>query len=143
MLYKHILFATDLSDETGTVIPTVEMMTKHSNADLSIVHVLEYTPVVFGSGEFSIPLDMNLEEYLTQNARKVLTVIAHQLDIESDSQYISHGSIKREIINLAERLNVDLIILGTHGRSGIKMLLGSTANAVLHAAKCDVLVVRV
>lgn len=45
-------------------------------------------------------------------------------------------------MRIAEENNVDLIVVGSHGRKGIKMLLGSTANAVLHHAGCDVLAVR-
>jgi len=48
-----------------------------------------------------------------------------------------------EIIKIAEENNVDLIIVGSHGRHGLALLLGSTANGVLHHAKCDVLAVRI
>jgi universal stress protein A len=44
---------------------------------------------------------------------------------------------------MANEKNIDLIVIGTHGRSGIKLLLGSTANSVLHGVKQDVLAVRV
>ena len=48
-----------------------------------------------------------------------------------------------EIHTLANEINTDLIVIGTHGRSGLKLLLGSTANSVLHSAKQDVLAVRI
>ncbi len=48
-----------------------------------------------------------------------------------------------EIHALAEKLSADLIIVGSHGRHGLALLLGSTANGVLHGAKCDVLAMRV
>jgi universal stress protein A len=44
---------------------------------------------------------------------------------------------------MAEELDADLIVLGTHGRHGLGLMLGSTANAVLHGAPCDVLAVKV
>ncbi|MBA2655216.1 MAG: universal stress protein [Gammaproteobacteria bacterium] len=141
--YKHILLATDLSEETDTIAAAAINIINHSKADLSIVHVLEHTPVVYGGGEFSIPLDMNLEEHLGENARKALANIANRFKIPVENQFISHGSVKREIVDLAEKIKADLIILGSHGHSGLAILLGSTANAVLHAAKCDVLAVRV
>jgi universal stress protein A len=53
------------------------------------------------------------------------------------------GSPKLEIVRVAEENNVDLIIVGSHGKHGIALLLGSTANGVLHHAKCDVLAVRI
>jgi universal stress protein A len=52
------------------------------------------------------------------------------------------GSPKSEICLLAEREQVDLIVVGSHGRHGLSLLLGSTANSVLHYARCDVMAVR-
>jgi universal stress protein A len=48
----------------------------------------------------------------------------------------------QEIVSIAEREQVDLIVLGSHGRHGLALLLGSTANSVLHNASCDVMAVR-
>jgi len=53
------------------------------------------------------------------------------------------GSPSDEIHHLAEKISADLIVVGTHGQSGLKLLLGSTANAVLHGVKTDVLAVKV
>jgi len=52
------------------------------------------------------------------------------------------GSPKTEIIRVAQENGVDLIVVGSHGRHGLALLLGSTANGVLHYAPCDVLAVR-
>lgn len=52
------------------------------------------------------------------------------------------GEPREEIIRIAEQENVDLIVVGSHGEHGLALLLGSTANSVLHYAKCDVLAVR-
>lgn len=143
MLYKHVLLATDLSEETEKIAATAITIIKHTNAKLSLIHVLEHTPVVYGSGEFSIPLEMNLIEHLTENARKAMSTLANRLHLGKVDQYITQGSIKHEIVELAEKIHADLIILGSHGYHGMQKILGSTANAVLHAAKCDVLAVRV
>lgn len=141
--YKQVLLATDLSDETETIAEVASEIATRSKAKLSIIHILEHTPIVYGGGEFSIPLDMNLEEHLAENAKRAVAIIARKFNIHPEDQYVAHGSIKHEIIDLADRLGVDLIVVGSHGRSGIDYILGSTANAVLHAAKCDVLAVRV
>jgi universal stress protein A len=52
------------------------------------------------------------------------------------------GHISSEILAFAENEHVDLIITGSHGVHGLQLLLGSTSNAILHGAKCDVLAVR-
>lgn len=141
--YKHILLATDLSDDFHDVATTANSIAKRSGAKLSIVHVIEHTPVVYGGGEFSIPLDMSLEEQLTQNVSKALATLSEQYNIAVENQHINHGSVKKEVLDLAQQLNIDLIIVGSHGHSGFELLLGSTANAILHAARCDVLAVKI
>ena len=57
-------------------------------------------------------------------------------------QWVVIGSPKTEILALAEDNNADLIVVGSHGRHGLGLLLGSTASSVLHHAKCDVMAVR-
>ena len=59
------------------------------------------------------------------------------------AQQPDRGSTRREILRLAKELDTNLIVIGSHGREGIQRLLGSTANAVLHGAPCDVLAVRI
>ena len=53
------------------------------------------------------------------------------------------GSTAKEILRIVQEQGLDLIVLGSHGRHGVAMLLGSTANAVLHHAECDLLAVRI
>jgi universal stress protein A len=56
---------------------------------------------------------------------------------------IEKGAPKQEIVRVADDEKAELIVIGSHGRHGLQLLLGSTANGVLHLAKCDVLAVRV
>jgi universal stress protein A len=58
-------------------------------------------------------------------------------------RYIVTGHTESEIHRVAKEISADLIIVGSHGRHGLALLLGSTANGVLHGATCDVLAVRV
>jgi universal stress protein A len=57
--------------------------------------------------------------------------------------WVELGATKFEIARVAKENTFDLIVVGSHGRHGVALLLGSTANAVLHGAPCDVLAVRV
>jgi len=75
-------------------------------------------------------------------AKKHLAALGDELDVAKDEQWLEIGSPKLEIVRIAEENNVDLIVMGSHGRHGLALLLGSTANGVLHYAKCDVLAVR-
>ena len=72
-----------------------------------------------------------------------LRELAARLGTPECPRMVVQGNTRREILRVAEENQVDLIVLGSHGREGIQLLLGSTANAVLHGAPCDVLAVRV
>jgi len=79
---------------------------------------------------------------LMAGAKKRLTKLAEKLAVTEDRLWLEMGSPKTEIIRVAEENKVDLIVVGSHGRHGLALLLGSTANGVLHHATCDVLAVR-
>jgi universal stress protein A len=142
LTYKHILLTTDLSEDTDKIGDLAKTFAERNKSKLSIVHVVEHTPIVYGGGEFSIPLDINLEETLRENAQRALAHLGNRLGIPTQDQYVETGSVKAAVINLAKKLEVDLIVVGAHGRHGLERILGSTANAILHSAKCDVLTVR-
>lgn len=142
MHYDHILCAVGLGSRTPDVLEQAASMAQRVNAKLSVVHVLEHTPVIYGAGELSIPLDNNLEEQLTQVAQEMLAKFSESVGIPLDQQYIRHGSVKVQVIELAKEINADLILVGRQEMHGTELLLGSTANAILHAATCDVLAVQ-
>jgi universal stress protein A len=141
--YKHILLATDLSDVAIQVAKKAALLAQTEKAKFSIVHVQENTPILYGGDDFSIPLDVNLEETMHKKAELALTTLAAEIGVPSSQLNLKVGSAKHEILELAEALGVDLIVLGSQSRHGLSKLLGSVANAVLHGAKCDVYAVKV
>jgi universal stress protein A len=140
--YQHILVAVDLSPVTAQVLTQAQDIAKESKALISMVHVMEHSPVAYG-GEFSIPVDVNLEQSLEHEVRSELQKLGEQYGIPNERQFLETGSVKLAVTDLAQELHVDLIVVGTHGHHGLDLLLGSRANAILHRAQCDVLVVRV
>jgi universal stress protein A len=80
---------------------------------------------------------------MRQQAQQRLKEIGLQHAIPSTQIHSVIGHPADEIHDIAEKIAADLIVIGTHGKSGLKLLLGSTANAVLHGVKCDVLAVKV
>ena len=140
--YRKILLAIDFADHLKVVVDRGQSLTEQYQADLTVLHVVEYIPLsepVYGS---VLPLDINLTEQLVQAAQKRLHTITKRLDLPETALRVEVGSPKSEIIRVAEEIKADLIIVGSHGRHGIALLLGSTATAVLHHARCDVLAVR-
>ena len=85
--------------------------------------------------------NIDLEEQLLADAKESLTKLAAKFGIPPSQQVIEVGSPKVVILDHAAKVNADLIVVGSHGRHGFSLLLGSTANAVLHHAHCDVLAV--
>lgn len=141
MDYKHILIATDLSENSSAAAQKARQLATECNATLDIVHVIEHSPAAYG-GEFSIPIDLNLEQAIESVAREKLAQEAEALKITPPHQHLQIGSVKHCTLELAAKIGADLIVVGTHGHRGLEVLLGSRANAILHSAQCDVLAVR-
>ncbi len=139
--YNTILLATDLSDEADAVAEKAVSLSKVNDAQLHIMHVIE--PLSFAYGG-DIPMDFSgIQNEIQKQAETQMSEFAARFGVSSDRQYIVVGRPENEIHALTEQLSADLIVVGSHGRHGIALLLGSTANGVLHGATCDVLAVRV
>lgn len=139
--YTHILVGIDLTDEASQVIARAKSLASNNQAKLSLVHVVE--PLTFAYGG-DIPIDLTeIQDQLQSKAVEQLTSVARANDIPAEDQHVLIGQPVAEIHSLADKMNVDLVVIGSHGRKGLALLLGSTANGVLHGAKCDVLAVRV
>lgn len=142
-MYKHILFTTDLTESSKKVAARARELANMFNATLSIVHVLEYVPNVYSSGTFSLPVGLDLMDIFKKNAWASLIELAKEFQISGDNCYLEINNIKHGVVDLAVKLGADLLVVGSHGKHGAQLLLGSGANAILHGAKCDVLAVRV
>lgn len=140
--YKHILLAADYSEHGEEVAYRAKDLADKYQAKLSIVHIVDNLPISDAAYGPVIPLDVDLTEELMDAAKKRLADIAEKLGIDENSRWLELGSPKLEIVRIAEEQDVDLIVVGSHGRHGLALLLGSTANGVLHHAKCDVMAVR-
>lgn len=140
--YQHILLAVDYSGHDDTVVRKARMLAKQYRSRLSIIHVLDDIPMSDTAYGTVIPLDRDSGYDLLEEKKSRLVQIADKLGIESADRWLVWGVPHQEIVSIAEREQVDLIVLGSHGRHGLALLLGSTANSVLHDASCDVMAVR-
>jgi len=140
--YTHLLLAVDLCRNTDEVVDKALAMSRAFDARISLVHVVEFAQVDL-SNELVMPQELELDRELLALAESRLRELGKRHGLSEKACFVRQGSTRREILNLAESEAVDLIVIGSHGRSGMQLLLGSTANAVLHGAPCDVLAVRV
>jgi universal stress protein A len=140
--YKNVLVAVDLAGETVPVLQrAVDRLA--TGGQLSVVHVLEPFYFYYGMEPAIGTLPDSFEADMLGRARDQLAKASRPFDIPPARQYLERGHPATQILRLAEDKGVDLIIVGSHGRHGWRLLLGSTANAVLHGARCDVLAVRI
>lgn len=142
MTYQNILVAADFSEHGERAVERARDLARLYGAGLSIIHVVEYLPVMDSSFGPIAPFDVELTDQMIDAARKRLAALADGAGIPEERQWVEMGSPKAEIIRIAKEQNVDLIVVGSHGRHGITLLLGSTASSVMHHAECDVLAVR-
>jgi len=140
--YQHILIAADYSNHSDEICQKAQQLAERYQAKLSICHIVEDFPLTDFAYEPMISVDINMRDALLDAGKKQLSKLANKLAIPTNQQWVECGSHGHDIVRIADDNNVDLIVVGSHGRHGIKLLLGSTANAVLHHAHCDVLAVR-
>jgi universal stress protein A len=141
-VYSHILLAVDFTPVTDTVTQQAMLLCQAFKAQLSLVHVVEFTQMDL-SNDLVLPQELEIDQELMKRAKQRLEELAEKLSIDKSECFVRQGSTRREILRLAKELSTNLIVIGSHGREGIQRLLGSTANAVLHGAPCDVLAVRI
>jgi len=139
MLYKKILLALELSPaDDPKIIQQAKELVANNPAGLYIVHSIEYM-----SNYAIMPTGIDFEAALLKDAEQAMKNVGASLKVPTERQIVRAGAAKFVILEEAERIEADLIILGSHGRHGVGLLLGSTANSILQSAKCDVLAVRV
>ena len=141
MPYQHILVAVDLTEECDPVMHRALKLAASSGAVLSVVHIVEPMAMAFGG---DVPMDLSmLQQQQFDQARERLDKFSGKYpDLSAEHRHLAYGQPRQEIHRLAEEQQCDLIVVGSHGRHGLALLLGSTVNDVLHGAPCDVLAVR-
>ena len=140
MPYEHILVAVDLTEECDPVINRASESAKANGAKLSLVHIVEPMAMAFG-GDVPMDLSQLQQQQFDQAKERLERLIAKYPQLHRDYCHLNYGQPRQEIHALAKVQKCDLIVVGSHGRHGLALLLGSTANDVLHGAPCDVLAV--
>jgi universal stress protein A len=143
--YAKIVVAVDLSNESAPIIAKARALAAE-NAVLHLVYVQEPMDSVYLGvvpyGPVFVGMDQ-VEGRLKDELNDKLKALGQEFGVPEECQHFLSGTPAREIHRFVEEHSADLIVLGTHGQKGAQLLLGSTANSVLHGASCDVLAVRV
>lgn len=141
--YRHILVAADLVEvDDDQLVERAAELAEASQATVSLLHVVE--PFYNYVSPFVVEAITQWQEQSVETSRQKLEVIGQRLGIPVERQIVTVGTLKAEIIRVAQELSVDLILVGSHGHHGLSLFLhGSVANDLVSHAHCDVLVVSV
>jgi universal stress protein A len=135
MQAEKILFPTDFSRTGDAALHLATVLAKESGATLLIAHVVEPTNAYTG-GEFYYGIPEPSNEELE---RMLGELTPHDPAVPFERRLV-FGSPASALIKLAEDEHVDMIVMGTHGRSGLsRVLMGSVAELIMRGARCPVL----
>lgn len=143
--YKHVLAAVDLTDESSEVLAKAREIANDDSARLSLVTVIKPINYTYAGLDVTsiTSVSANFEQEARDFATKKLVDFADDLNIDQEQVHVFFGAPSQTIKEQSEILGADLLVIGSHSRTGLGRLLGSTANGVLHGASCDVLAVRI
>jgi nucleotide-binding universal stress UspA family protein len=138
---RHILWSTDFSAPSKISLPIAAALARRFGSRLYAAHVISPYSLCFGPGLALLRLGMAEQ----MAARKMSTTLdSHQLGDIPHENIVGLGKTSRVLANMAEDFDVDLLVLGTHGRKGlVGKVLGSVAEETIHISPCPVLTVGV
>ena len=141
--FMKILAPTDFSEPSALALETA-LEVAAPGASILLCHVVDDLPLTYGYVGIATPTP-ELRSRMTREAEKELEGFGPK-DVRADVTVVRrviHGTPFLEIVRLAREEEIDLIVMGTHGRTGLQqILIGSVAEKVVRKAPCPVLVVR-
>jgi nucleotide-binding universal stress UspA family protein len=139
---KNVLFATDFSDTSAAAMPYATAICRRFGSTLHLVHVLSEAGLLLMTGGVDYVSMATLYEDAHDEARKKLEELAQRFEDIPHRSHVRHGQVWNNLASLISANEIDLIVVGTHGRTGLgKLLLGSVAEDILRHAQCPVLTV--
>jgi nucleotide-binding universal stress UspA family protein len=139
---KNVLFATDFSATSEAALPYATAICRHFGSMLHTAHVLSDASILMMTGGVDYVSLSTIYEDAHTEAREKLDQISGRLEGIPYRNYVRHGQVWENLAGIVQDEEIDLIVLGTHGRTGLgKLLLGSVAEDILRHAPCPVLTV--
>jgi nucleotide-binding universal stress UspA family protein len=139
---KNVLFATDFSATSEAAVPYAAAICRHFSSSLHTVHVLSDASLLLMHGGVDYVSMGTIYEDAHTEVKEKLDQLSESFEGIPHRNYVRHGRVWKNLSAIVEENDIDLIVLGTHGRTGLgKLLLGSVAEDILRHAKCPVLTV--
>jgi len=143
--YETFLVPYDFSPHSRAALDTAVDLARRLGARLELVHVLQPPSFAYPGFEGTIAVPPNLVE-LERALEEALAQVAEEVrssDVPVELQVVQAESVAGTLAELAEKRGADLIVMGSHGRTGLAhVFLGSVAERTLRQAPCPVLTVR-
>jgi len=135
----------DVTEEASQVLERARDLAREHDAKLSVCTVVKPLTQVYGGLDMMAytQASVNFEQEAAKQARAQVQALAAPCGVGVEDVHVYIGAPASQVVEAAEVLGADLIVIGSHGKHGLGLLLGSTANGVLHRAGCDVLTVRI
>jgi nucleotide-binding universal stress UspA family protein len=139
---KNVLFPTDLSDYNGTALAYASVLAAESGAKLHILHVDDMQDVSADLVDLGYVYPTTWDDTERVKVREELKQITPTVEVSFEHHCV-RGTPAREIIEFAKCKGVDLIVMASHGRTGLaRLVMGSVAEEVTRKAPCPVLIVK-
>lgn len=141
---KKIIMPTDFSEPSLAAIKPALQLAQHFSAKIFVVHVVSPVPMIPGTTTppaVSIPQLLKDMQSASENAIEKL--VKERMAEAKVGYFVLQGKPADEIVNVSDKENADLIVMSTHGESGLQWLVsGSVAAKVVRLADCPVLTVK-
>jgi universal stress protein A len=145
MAIRRILYPSDFSPASRPAFKRAVELAKSLRSQLLIVHVLAPPPII-GEGYMTpvtVETLLRSQRLAAQRQLRVLVARAKAAGARASSLLVETGMTHEQIVRVARRKRADMIVMGTHGRTGLtRLLLGSVAARVVATARCPVVTVR-
>lgn len=139
---KRILLAVDFSQDSEFIGRRAIELAEKFGAEIFLIHVVVDLKSHLFQRLIMSSLSDDVQEQMTDSARKQLREFAQQLNVPDAKCLVELGPPRKGILKAVKEQEIDLIVVGNHGVGGADLLLGSTADTILHKSPVDVFVVR-
>ena len=139
---KNILFATDFSEASEAALPYAAAIARRYDSQLHIAHIVSPASYIIPSEPGDLITIASIHVAALADVRERMETLASHLETISHHTYVREGDVWENLSDIILARNIDLLVVGTHGRTGVeKLLLGSKAEEILRLAPCPVLTV--
>ena len=150
-LFEKVLYATDFSPLAEVALDYVKKLKEAGEKEVVVVHVVDDLSIELPEGA-DLLSEKELYRVLPETDQRYLTSLLEKLEAEkiqlescglSVKLYLRYGNISKQIVDVAEKEDVKLIVMGAHGKGLLtEILLGSVSTDVIRNASCPVLIVK-